>query len=564
MAQIIRMPKLSDTMEEGGIAKWLKKEGDKIKEGEPLVEIETDKATMEFSSPESGVLLKIIATPGLTVALNAPICAVGKAGESFQISSLEVEKAKELEVKSPVKGDFSTGQKSSPSQPDKSSPEKSNPEKASKVELPKDVFIIRMPKLSDTMLEGGISKWLKSEGDQVKEGEALVEIETDKAALEFSSPESGTLLKILAVKGSTTPLDAPICVLGKKGNTYNPSWISSDFTSVQGSSLSSSASPSLSSSPGERSINGVSNAEQEKSLKVSPSGQKSYSLSNLLRVKASPLAKRIAESQGLDLRGKVGTGPNGRVIVRDLDALSSQNSTRTSFKVKEDHKVTLTMMRKTIAKRLLQGKNEAPHFYLKQSASMGQMLDWREKLNRDREAKKLARISVNDLMILAVSRALKDHPGVNASWQGDYILEFGQINIAMAVALPGGLVTPVIRNADQLTLSEISNVAKELGLRAKEGKLTNDDYVGGTFTISNLGMTGIEEFTAIINPPQAAILAIGKTMSVPWVNPNGELGVQSRVNLTLSCDHRVIDGMVGALFMETLVKYLETPILMFS
>jgi pyruvate dehydrogenase E2 component (dihydrolipoamide acetyltransferase) len=560
MAQIIRMPKLSDTMEEGGIAKWLKKEGDKIKEGEPLVEIETDKATMEFSSPESGVLLKIIATPGLTVALNAPICAVGKAGESFQISSLEVEKTKDQEVKTPVKGDPSVGQKSSPSQPGKSSPEKS-----SKVEIPKDVFIIRMPKLSDTMLEGGISKWLKSEGDQVKEGEALVEIETDKAALEFSSPESGTLLKILAVKGSATPLDAPICILGKKGTAYNPSWISTDFKPVQGSSLSSSpASSSFSPSPSEASIKDVANSEQEKSLKVNSSGQKSYSLTNRLRVKASPLAKRIAESQGMDLRGKVGTGPNGRVIVRDLDSLSGQNSTRTSIKVREDHKVPLTMMRKTIAKRLLQGKNEAPHFYLKQSASMEQMLDWREKLNKDREAKKLARISVNDMMILAVSRALKDHPGVNASWQGDYILEFGQINIAMAVALPGGLVTPVIRNADQLSLGEISSHAKELGLRAKEGKLTNDDYVGGTFTISNLGMTGIEEFTAIINPPQAAILAIGKTMTVPWVKPNGELGVQSRVNLTLSCDHRVIDGMVGALFMETLVKYLETPILMFS
>jgi pyruvate dehydrogenase E2 component (dihydrolipoamide acetyltransferase) len=287
-------------------------------------------------------------------------------------------------------------------------------------------------------------------------------------------------------------------------------------------------------------------------------------MTNLLRVKASPLARKIAESRGLDLRGKAGTGPNGRVIVRDLEALSQPIGRVAPAKVREDHKVPLSMMRKTIAKRLLQGKNEAPHFYLKQSASMEQMLEWREKLNKDREAKKLSRISINDMMILAVSRALRDHPGVNASWQGDFIVEYGQINVAMAVALPGGLVTPVIRNADQLSLSEISQCAKDLGSRAKDGKLTNDDYAGGTFTISNLGMTGIEEFTAIINPPQAAILAIGKTMLVPWVKGSGELGVQNRVKLTLSCDHRVIDGMVGALFMETLVKYIETPVLMFS
>lgn len=557
MAQVIRMPKLSDTMEEGGIAKWLKKEGDKVKEGEPLVEIETDKATMEFSSPESGVLLKIMATPGLTVALNAPICVLGAAGESFDLALLDVDKTKTIKDEPSTKKAVSSseGQKSPSAQT----------VKTNRTEIPKDVFIVRMPKLSDTMEEGGISKWLKAEGEMVKEGEALVEIETDKAALEFSSPESGVLLKILAINGSAIALDAPICVLAKKGTVYNPDWIDSFSPNSQVPKQADSLSGLPNSKEATEPLKPLKeNRLAEKTPNLSAPTVKSYSMTNLLRVKASPLARKIAESRGLDLRGKTGTGPNGRVIVRDLEALSQPNGAATQAKVREDHKVPLSMMRKTIAKRLLQGKNEAPHFYLKQSASMEQMLEWREKLNKDREAKKLSRISINDMMILAVSRALRDHPGVNASWQGDFIVEYGQINVAMAVALPGGLVTPVIRNADQLSLSEISQCAKDLGLRAKDGKLTNDDYAGGTFTISNLGMTGIEEFTAIINPPQAAILAIGKTMLVPWVKGSGELGVQNRVKLTLSCDHRVIDGMVGALFMETLVKYIETPVLMFS
>jgi pyruvate dehydrogenase E2 component (dihydrolipoamide acetyltransferase) len=415
------------------------------------------------------------------------------------------------------------------------------------------------------MEEGGISKWLKAEGEMVKEGEALVEIETDKAALEFSSPESGVLLKVLALSGSAIALDAPICVLAKKGTVYNPDWIDSFSPNSQVAKQADSLSGLPNLKEATNSLKPLNeNRLAEKTPNISAPTVKSYSMTNLLRVKASPLARKIAESRGLDLRGKAGTGPNGRVIVRDLEALSQPIGRVAPAKVREDHKVPLSMMRKTIAKRLLQGKNEAPHFYLKQSASMEQMLEWREKLNKDREAKKLSRISINDMMILAVSRALRDHPGVNASWQGDFIVEYGQINVAMAVALPGGLVTPVIRNADQLSLSEISQCAKDLGSRAKDGKLTNDDYAGGTFTISNLGMTGIEEFTAIINPPQAAILAIGKTMLVPWVKGSGELGVQNRVKLTLSCDHRVIDGMVGALFMETLVKYIETPVLMFS
>jgi pyruvate dehydrogenase E2 component (dihydrolipoamide acetyltransferase) len=217
------------------------------------------------------------------------------------------------------------------------------------------------------------------------------------------------------------------------------------------------------------------------------------------------------------------------------------------------------MMRKTIAKRLLAGKNEAPHFYLTVSADMTRMNEWRARLNKDSE-KTGVKVSVNDLVIMAVSRALRKHPEINSSWQGESIIEFGNVHVAMAVALPTGLVTPVVRHTDQLSIKEIAQMSRDLALRAKDGKLGNEDYAGGTFTISNLGMFGIEEFTAIINPPQAAILAVGATIASPGVDSKGQLVVQPRMKMTMSCDHRVIDGAMGAQFLQTLVSYLEDPL----
>lgn len=548
MAHIIRMPKLSDTMEEGGIAQWLKKEGDKVKDGEALVEIETDKATLEFSSPESGFLIKILRNPGDAIALDAPICVLGLKDEVFQESML----GSKVEARKPSSDSQKGSESSGNMEPPAAS--KAAPQAASHA-LPKGAFIVRMPKLSDTMEEGGIANWLKKEGDKVRDGEPLVEIETDKATLEFAAPESGILLKIVTPKGGGVALDAPICVLGKEGMVFDPSWLRASAASpVKAASSAGSHDAQMQTSQ---------DKEEKKVVQVSVP-KKSLTISGSTRVKASPLAKKMAEGRGLDLRGQVGSGPNGRVVVRDLDSLGARGPRTGSFVKTEDKKIPLSMMRKTIAKRLLQGKNEAPHFYLKQSANMSQIMDWREKLNKEREAQKLPRISVNDMMILAVSRALRKHPTVNSSWGADSILEHGSVHIAMAVALPTGLVTPVIQNADQLTLSQIASQAKDFGQKAKEGKLTNEDFAGGTFTISNLGMTGIEDFTAIINPPQAAILAVGKTLLQPWVNEQGQIIAQHRMTLTLSCDHRVIDGMVGAKFMETLVSYLETPLLMFE
>jgi pyruvate dehydrogenase E2 component (dihydrolipoamide acetyltransferase) len=232
----------------------------------------------------------------------------------------------------------------------------------------------------------------------------------------------------------------------------------------------------------------------------------------------------------------------------------------------EDQVIPLSQMRKTIAKRLLAGKNEAPHFYLTASCNMEQVLHWRQDLNTSKSVQENleAKVSVNDIIIMAASHALRSHPTVNSSWQGDSILQHGGINIAMAVALPTGLVTPVIRDTDHLGIREIARTAKAFGEKARTGRLTNDDFAGGTFTISNLGMTCVEEFTAIINPPQAAILACGRTVPTPWVSERGELIVQNRMKVTLSCDHRVVDGMVGAKFLETLVSYLEAPLRMFS
>ena len=227
----------------------------------------------------------------------------------------------------------------------------------------------------------------------------------------------------------------------------------------------------------------------------------------------------------------------------------------------EDVTVPVTMMRKTIAKRLLAGKNDAPHFYLTISADMERMISWRAILNKQ-AGEGGTKVSVNDLVILAVSRALLQHPGVNASWQGESIIQYGNVHVAMAVALPTGLVTPVVRYADQLSIKQIAKTSRELAVKAKAGQLQNEDYTGGTFTISNLGMFGIEDFTAIINPPQAAILAVGATIPTPAVDANQNIVVQQRMKMTLSCDHRVIDGVMGAQFLQTLVQFLEEPLMM--
>ena len=391
--------------------------------------------------------------------------------------------------------------------------------------------LIEMPKLSDTMEEGGIANWLKKEGEQVEVGEALVEIETDKATMEYESPEEGVLLKIIVPAGKKVGLNAPIAVIGEKGE---------DPASVMKSAPKPAATPKVETKEVARPATLVAPAQMETAG----------------RVKASPLAKKIAHERGIALSGVQGSGPSGRVVLKDLDNVSVRAPAKA-----EDKLINVSMMRGTIAKRLLAAKNDAPHFYLTRSVNMAQIISWREMLNKDLK-EGTPKISVNDILILLVAKALAKHPEINSSWQGEFIKQSGNINIAFAVALPTGLVTPVIKNADILPLREISAQAKSLGAQAKQG--ANLDYTSGTFTISNLGMMGIEDFTAIINPPQAAILAVGATIPTPWVNTVGQVVVEPRMKMTMSCDHRVIDGAMGAQFLQTLTSYLEQPLMILS
>ena len=415
--------------------------------------------------------------------------------------------------------------------------------------------LVQMPKLSDTMEEGGIASWLKEVGEFVDEGEALVEIETDKATMEYASPEEGYLLEALAQPGKAVALNAPICVLGEKGEKYDLAALIAELGDIGGSAA-----------PAEE-------PKKEESPAAAPTPTPATAPTPTAgpaggRVKASPLAKKIASDKGIDLGSVQGSGPNGRVIKVDVESLEAGAALLGSSYVSSGPAFTdvpNTMMRKTIAKRLLAGKNDAPHFYLTVSANMENMLNWRKELNAEvKEGGDIPKVSVNDLITLAVAKSLVKHPNVNASWQNDFIRQHHEAHISMAVALPSGLVTPVIRNAHALGVRQIAATAKHLGKKARAGELTNDDFAGGTFTISNLGMTQVEEFTAIINPPQAGILAVGRTQKVPAVNDAGELCVQQRMKMTLSCDHRVIDGMVGAQFLKTLITYLENPVMMLS
>ncbi|MEN9835079.1 MAG: hypothetical protein RL011_1272 [Pseudomonadota bacterium] len=431
--------------------------------------------------------------------------------------------------------------------------------------------VIEMPKLSDTMEEGGIANWLKKEGEKINEGEPLVEIETDKATQEYESPEEGVVLKILVQPGKTVALRTPIAVVGEAGEKYDLGALTGGGAKSGASAAAPLAAPQVSlKAPAKPTTSAAAPTVQ-----AQPVGGG--------RVKASPLARKVAAELGVDVSQIVGTGPQGRVVLRDIeqsaagssgavDALSKPSVPQPAAPVPAAATVGSTatpvsMMRKTIAKRLTAAKNDAPHFYLTVSANVAKLETWRQALNEaaakaNAKGGSLAKVSVNDVVILAVARALRHHPQVNASWQGDTILHHGEAHIAVAVALPEGLVTPVIRRADVLGVREIAAAARDLATKAKDGLLSNDAFTGGTFTISNLGMFGIEEFTAIINPPQAAILAVGAATPTPWVDEQERLVVQQRMKMTLSCDHRVVDGATGAKFLQTLVSYLEDPMQM--
>ncbi|MEY3902843.1 MAG: hypothetical protein RL189_2149 [Pseudomonadota bacterium] len=406
--------------------------------------------------------------------------------------------------------------------------------------------VMEMPKLSDTMKEGAVARWLKKEGEKVTAGHPVVEIETDKATMEFESPASGTLIKIIVGDKQTCELNAPIAVIGKPEENWQEAIDKYAAKKKGGAAAPAKAAP----------------AAAPATVAAPAATSAAAPTSTLDRLRASPLAKRVAADKGIDLRSVQGSGPNGRIVVRDVENLSGGTAAVSTpafaaASAAEMEKVPLSMMRKTIARRLVESTSTAPHFYLTVSINMGPLLAWRKAtLAKLSEAEKF---SVNDLIVFLVSRALRKHPNINSSWQNDFIAQYNSVHMGVAVALPAGLVTPVVRHADKLSLIQIAQKGRELIKLARDGKLQPDDYAGGTFTISNLGMSGIEEFTAIINPPQAAILAVGSTVATPVVGEDGDISVEQRMRVTLSCDHRVIDGAQGAEFLKTLKTFFEDP-----
>lgn len=551
MAEIIRMPKMSDTMEEGVIAAWLKKVGDAVKPGDILAEVETDKATMELESYDEGVLLYIGVEEKDAVPVNGVIAVIGEKGEDFQ-HLLEGGDAPKSESKeeTPEKEE----KKEAPKGEDKKADSDKSEDSEEKIDVSGiNAMVITMPKMSDTMQEGTIASWLKKVGDDVKSGEIIAEVETDKATMELESYDDGTLLYIGVEAGDSVAVDGVIAVIGEKG---------ADFETLL---------KAQKSGPSETPTEAKSEPAAEEKKEDAPKVKADSSASNASattadgdRLKVSPLAKKMAEDKGIDIRTVSGSGDGGRVIKRDVEnfvpAAAPQGGQAVgaagpALGVESFKEEKVSQMRKVIAKRLAESKFGAPHFYVTMEINMDKAIEARKSMNEIAPVK----ISFNDMVIKATAAALRQHPKVNSSWLGDKIRYNDHIHIGMAVAVDEGLLVPVIRFADSLSLSQISTQAKSLGGRAKTKDLQPKDWEGNTFTISNLGMFGVDEFTAIINPPDACILAVGGIKETVVVK-DGQMQIGNVMKVTLSCDHRVVDGSIGAAFLITLKSLLEDPV----
>lgn len=539
MAEIVRMPKLSDTMTDGVVAKWHKKVGDKVKSGEVLADIETDKATMEFESFQNGALLYIGVPEGKSAPVDSILAVLGKEGED--ISALLAGEAKQsTESKEEVK----EGKKEEV----KADTKKAAP--VAEVKIPDTVQIVRMPKLSDTMTDGVVAKWHKKVGDKVKSGELLADIQTDKATMEFESFQDGVLLHIGVEEGKGAPVDSILAILGKGGEDV------SAIIAAEKNQTATGTPSQTQTTPAKAEAAPVKKAE-EKTVASQPVKTKSDSKDGD-RLKISPLARKIANEKGIDPQLVKGSGDNGRIIKRDIDKYKSSGIGMPAVVGVESYtEEPVSQMRKAIARRLGESKFSAPHFYLTMEIDMDEAVKAREAINLVAPVK----ISFNDLVIKAVAASLRQHPRINSSWLGDKIRYNNHIHIGVAVAVEDGLLVPVVRFADGKTLSQIATEVRNYAAKAKDKKLQPSDWEGNTFTISNLGMFGIEEFTAIINPPDACILAVGGIKQTPVVK-NGQIVPGNVMKVTLSCDHRVVDGATGSAFLKTLKQNLENPILM--
>jgi len=543
MAEVILMPRLSDTMTEGVIAAWHKKVGDAVKKGDLLAEVETDKATMELESYKDGVLLHVGSDKGGKLQVNDLLAIIGTPGED--ISSLIKQNS----------GNTVTGPEKKETTPVPAAvPAIVSP---ATIDIAKMDEVVLMPRLSDTMEEGVIAAWHKNVGDAVKKGEVLAEIETDKATMELESYKNGTLLHIGAQKGEKIPVNGLLCIIGEKGKVDIDAIIAATKSGVSPQPVAQSS--KASSGPATASTTQiVTSASTENG-----------------RVKASPLAKKLAAEKGIDIKAISGSGDGGRIIKADIDNYKTPATENVQPVTKATAAAAIPLaaftgnteegytdipnsqMRNVIAKRLGESKFSAPHFYLTMEINMDNAMAARTQLNEISPAK----ISFNDMVVKAVALALRQHPAINASWMGDKIRRNHHIHIGIAVAIEDGLIVPVIRFADQKTLPQIASESKELAGKAKNKKLQPNEFSGNTFTISNLGMMDIEEFTAIINPPDSCIMAVGRIKEIVVRKGEG-FGVSNVMKVTLSCDHRSVDGASGAAFLQTFKKYLENPITM--
>lgn len=531
MAEIIRMPLLSDTMKEGVIAEWHKKIGDKVKADDILAEVETDKATMEVMPYVDGTLLYIGVEKGKGIPVNGIMAIIGKEGED--ISQYLEEQSGSATPSAPAKA--STTENAAPAPV------------AAPVNI--DAQVVRMPLLSDTMKEGKIAAWLKNVGEDVKSDDVIAEVETDKATMEVMPYVDGTLLYIGVEAGGAVPVNGIMAIIGKKGT---------DVTPLLNAENNTSAAPATATAPSPAAP--TASPIPEAATAPTPVVDEDNS-----RVKASPLAKKIAKEKGINLASLKGSGDGGRIIKRDIEnyqpnaAAPAQTAANipAAAGVESYTDKPLSQMRKVIAQRLSDSKFSAPHFYLNISVKMDNAMAARVQLNNVAPAK----ISFNDFVIKACAQALRKHKEINSSWMGDFIRENNHINIGTAVAIPDGLIVPVIKFADQKSLAEIAQESKSLVGKARDKKLQPHEFTGNTFTISNLGMMDIDDFTAIINPPDACILAVGRIEPTPVVEDN-EIVIRNIMKLTLSCDHRVVDGASGAAFLQTLKGYLEQPVTM--
>ncbi|WP_373494174.1 pyruvate dehydrogenase complex dihydrolipoamide acetyltransferase [Aquiflexum sp.] len=569
MAEIIRMPKMSDTMEEGVIAAWLKKVGDAVKPGDILAEVETDKATMELESYEEGTLLHIGVEEKGAVPVNGVIAIIGEKGENIDDLLKEIEGggASESQEKVEKKEEGKTEEKSTnKEEPKKEESKKEEPKKEESTGEEVDTSdinatLITMPKMSDTMAEGTIASWLKKVGDEIKSGDIIAEVETDKATMELESYEDGTLLYIGVEEGDSVEIDGVIAIIGEKGADYEK------LLKAQKLKGSKSETPQEEEKKEDKVEKTPVKEESKTEESKAPEKTASPSSENG-RLKASPLAKKMAEEKGFDISLVKGSGEGGRIVKRDVESFdpasakpaaqaSSASPAASAPTVgQESYKEEkVSQMRKIIAKRLAESKFQAPHFYLTMEINMDKAIEARNSMNEISPVK----ISFNDMVIKASAAALRQNPKVNSSWLGDKIRYNEHIHIGMAVAVEEGLLVPVIRFADSKSLSQISNEAKTLGGKAKNKELQPKDWEGNTFTISNLGMFGIDEFTAIINPPDACILAVGGIKETVIVK-NGQMVIGNVMKVTLSCDHRVVDGAVGSAFLKTLKGLLEDPV----